>query len=298
MIDKQPIAADLCTGQGGPAGVDIWLIPLDRVDEASRERFRGLLAPEESLRHDRFLVAGARDEYLVGRALVRTTLSHYGATEPQDWRFVANAYGRPAIAGDNAEKLVFNLSHTRGLVALAVASGAGAGGADGGEPPAIGVDVETVSRASACRDLAGRYFAPSEAAFVRQADGSKLDERFFAFWTLKEAYIKARGMGLALPLDGFAFDVRSDDPAADPTIAFTETCPDDPARWRFLRRSVSVEHRLALAVSPADVGPIRFFETVPLGGSVEPRDLAPEPLGSSGRPMGSTPGHGARRHSP
>ena len=282
MIDKERITAKPGTARVGPAGIDVWLTALDRVDDALRERFRGLLAPEEARRHDRFLVAGARDEYLVGRALVRTALSRYAATAPKDWRFVSNAYGRPAIAGDNAEKLVFNLSHTRGLVVLAVASGAGA---VGGGSPDIGVDVETVSRTSACRDLAGRYFAPSEAAFVRAADGKALDERFFAFWTLKEAYIKARGMGLALPLDGFAFDVGQDDPAAEPTIAFTDACPDDPRRWRFLRRSVSAEHRLALAISPASTGPIRFFETMPLGAAVEPRDLTPEPLRPGRRPQ-------------
>ena len=282
MIDKERIATDPGPARSGPAGVDIWLTSLDRVDDASRECFRGLLSPEESRRHDRFLVSGARDEYLVGRALVRTTLSRYGMTAPKDWRFVANAFGRPAIAGDNLERLVFNLSHTRGLVALAVASGAGA---DGGEPPDIGVDVETVSRTSACRDLAGRYFAPSEAAYVRRADDPALEERFFAFWTLKEAYIKARGMGLALPLDGFAFDIEHDDPAADPTIAFTGACPDDPGRWRFLRRSVSAQHRLALAISPPSTGPIRFFEAMPLSAAVERRDLAPEPLGPGRRPQ-------------
>ncbi len=273
MVNEKPNALQPDVLASGPAGVDVWLTPLDRVDEAARERFRTLLAPDEAQRHDRFMVAGARDEHLVGRALVRTILSRYAATEPQDWRFVANPYGRPAIANDNPEHLVFNLSHTRGLAALAVASGRT------GEPPHIGVDVEAVSRASACRDLAGRYFAASEAALVRAADGKALEERFFAFWTLKEAYIKARGMGLALPLDGFAFDVKPGDPKADPAIAFTEACPDDPARWRFLRRNVSVEHRLALAVSPKAVGPIRFFETVPLSDTIRERDLVAEPLG-------------------
>ena len=258
--------------RGGPVGVDVWLTRLDQVSEAHREQYRSLLAPEEARRHDRFLVTGARDEHLVGRALVRTSLSRYAATAPKDWRFVANRHGRPAIAGDNPGGLVFNLSHTRGLVALAVASRRGP------EAPQIGVDIETVSRGSACRDLAGRYFAPAEAAFVREADGRALEERFFAFWTLKEAYIKARGMGLALPLDGFAFDVTSGGEAGDPTIAFTETCPDDPARWRFLRRNVSAEHRLALAVSPPGLGPIRFLRTLPLGDSLEDVDLAPQPL--------------------
>ena len=126
----------------------------------------------------------------------------------------------------------------------------------------LGVDVETVARESAVHDLAGRYFAPSEAAYARAGEGPELVERFFAFWTLKEAYIKARGMGLALPLDGFAYDIAGKGP---PTISFTETCPDDPERWRFLRRPIGTNHRLALAVSApqADIS-VCFVRTVPL----------------------------------
>ena len=289
-----PVSADDRRSFAGesddPFGVDVWLTRLDAVGERDRGRFASLLEPAERARFERFQVAGAREEYLVGRALVRSTLSRYAATAPKDWRFVANAYGRPEIVGGNRQGLVFNLSHTRGLVALAVSRDCD-----------LGVDVESVERTSACRDLAGRYFAPSEAGFVRAATGTELDERFFAFWTLKEAYIKARGMGLALPLDGFAFDLGGSGRGAevgggpgvdldpDPTIAFMPSCPDDPGRWRFMRRSVSAEHRLALAVSPAATGPIRFFATVPLSGRVEtldPSQRRPADVGGGRAPTG------------
>ena len=237
-------------------GVAIWLTFLADIGDSERAAYRKLLDPHEAERHERYKVAGARDEFLVGRALVRTTLSRYRDTAPADWRFETNRHGRPAIIGEAAGGLVFNLSHTRGLVALAVSRGC-----------EIGVDVEAVGRESATFDLAGRYFSPSEAAWVRAATGPALAERFFAVWTLKEAYIKARGMGLALPLDGFSFAL--DDATDRPTIAFHEGCPDDPARWAFLRRSVSDDHRLAFAASPPDrIDAVRVLRTVPLSGSV------------------------------
>jgi len=82
-------------------------------------------------------------------------------------------------------------------------------------------------------------------------------------------------MGLALPLDGFSFDLEGETPA----ISFEPSCPDDPARWTFLRRRVSAEHRLALAVSPPDrLPPIRFFRTVPLTDLIEELDPLVTPL--------------------
>lgn len=236
-------------------GIDVWLTFLPEVAPALHAPYRALLDADEHERYERYRVDGAREEFLVGKALVRTTLSRYRPVAPESWRFTANRYGRPDISGGDDDGLTFNLSHTRGLAALAVARHCD-----------LGVDVETVGRESAVRDLAGRYFAPAEATYVRAADGPALHERFFAFWTLKEAYIKARGMGLALPLDGFSFDLTG----SAPTIGFAPSCPDDPARWTFLRRRMSAEHRLALAVSPANPAvPIRFFRTVPLTGIVE-----------------------------
>ncbi|MEC5291419.1 4'-phosphopantetheinyl transferase superfamily protein [Aurantimonas sp. C2-6-R+9] len=245
-------------------GIDVWLTFLPEVTPALHAPYRALLDAGERQRFERYRVDGAREEFLVGKALVRATLSRYRPVAPDAWRFTANRHGRPDIAGGDDDGLTFNLSHTRGLAALAVARHCD-----------LGVDVETVGRDSAVRDLAGRYFSPAEATYVRAADGPDLRERFFAFWTLKEAYIKARGMGLALPLDGFSFDLEGE----TPTIGFAPSCPDDPARWTFLRRRVSAEHRLALAVSPRDrLPPIRFLRTVPLTDLIEELEPVVMPL--------------------
>jgi 4'-phosphopantetheinyl transferase len=157
-----------------------------------------------------------------------------------------NAYGRPHVeAPASGRDLHFNLSHADGLVALAVA----------GERE-IGVDVENVTRGLDLDRLAPYAFAAAEADAFAQAAETEKRSVFFAFWTLKEAYIKARGMGLSLGLDGFAFGID----AAEPAVAFSDKCPDDPARWRFWRFSPTPRHALALAAS-ASVTEVRVIWT-------------------------------------
>src|SRR5262249_30001884 len=88
---------------------------------------------------------------------------------------------------------------------------------------------------------------PIEVASLSRIPPSERADRFLSYWTLKEAYIKARGMGLALALDGFWFDLDGPSPRA----CFTERCPDDPARWRFRQYAPTSEHKLAVAASTA-----------------------------------------------
>src|SRR5262249_2470219 len=107
----------------------------------------------------------------------------------------------------------------------------------------VGVDVERVDRKTPAERVARRFFAPSEADDVIARDGDDRRERFFGYWTLKEAYIKGRAMGLALPLDAFAFTL---DPA--PAIRFDARIDDDPAAWRFDRRAITPRHRVAWAI--------------------------------------------------
>jgi 4'-phosphopantetheinyl transferase len=250
-----------------PARVDVWLTRLDGRVEPHLAAYESLLDPSELERRRRYKAEGAALQHLVGRALVRTTLSRYAAVDPAAWRFAPNAYGRPAIVEPPGLGLTFNLSHTDGLVACAVAHGV-----------EVGVDVERVSRRVEVEALARFSFAPAEAEVLAAAPPEERRELFFAFWTLKEAYIKARGMGLALPLDGFAFDLT--DP--EPRIAFTARCPDDPGRWAFLRRRATPEHRLALAVADAPAPPRTSFSwTVPLS-PAEPSDPADETLDHGG----------------
>jgi 4'-phosphopantetheinyl transferase len=109
----------------------------------------------------------------------------------------------------------------------------------------LGVDVEWTARMTGGVHLARRYFSSAEVAELESVEESRQRDRFFDYWTLKEAYIKACGKGLAIPLGQFSFCL------ADPkrtTIAFGPKLADDPAAWQFAQWSPSPEHRMSVAV--------------------------------------------------
>lgn len=214
----------------------MWTAAPDRaLDPAARARCEALLSADEHARMQRFRFERDRNIYLVAHALVRTALSRYAPVAPAAWRFVTNAHGRPDIApGACARPLRFNLSHTRGLVAVAVAL-----------EREVGVDVEHMYPPTFSLDVAEHFFAPAEVAALLALPAAARRDRFFAYWTLKESYIKARGMGLALPLDQFAFDLDHGDDivlSVDPRLA------DDGRAWWFHQRVIGPEHRLAVAL--------------------------------------------------
>ncbi|HEY9720739.1 MAG TPA: 4'-phosphopantetheinyl transferase superfamily protein [Oscillatoriaceae cyanobacterium] len=204
----------------------------DRAPDAVHALALEWMQDDERRRHDRFAFEHTRAEYRLARWLVRTALSRHAPVDPAAWRFVANAHGRPAIAAPACD-LRFNLTHTPGLLAIAIAEGR-----------EVGLDAEDATRPGALESIAHRYFAPRELAdLLALPDAHARRERFFALWTLKESYIKARGLGLALPLDSFAFSWQGQrlDFACDARAA------DEPARWHFRQYRPTARHRLALA---------------------------------------------------
>ena len=107
--------------------IDIWLTYYDEiVDDRQLAKLRLLLSDDEVAQESRFYFTDDRKRYLVTRAMVRMVLSRYALIAPEHWVFSKNAYGRPVIADAlveaevQAQGLCFNLSHTRGLIALAV----------------------------------------------------------------------------------------------------------------------------------------------------------------------------------
>jgi 4'-phosphopantetheinyl transferase len=215
--------------------VDVWLTSLAAVDDDLLASYVPLLSEAERVRWRRFLVRAAGDQYLAGRALLRTTLSRYAPVAEHAWVFETNAYGCPSVSAPAAwRELRFNLSHTAGLVVCAVT-----------RQSEIGVDVENTARDIDPLELAPTVFASREVADVAARTPEDRRQRFFAYWTLKEAYIKARGMGISLPLDGFWFDLAG----ASPRIEFGESCPDRPERWHFSRWQPTPSHALAVAVA-------------------------------------------------
>ena len=203
---------------------------LDKLDS-----YKALLSKDEHERMARLVFDRDQRAFVITRAHVRTMLSRYAAVTPTDWRFVENVHGRPEILDRPAgtPDLRFNISHTDGLIACAVTIGR-----------EVGVDVEHTGR-HLTHDIAGRFFAPDEVADLRKLPLDDQERVFFDYWTLKEAYIKARGFGLALPLGEFAFKLN---PPGPPAITFLPSLDDDPSTWQFMQDWPTPQHRLGLAV--------------------------------------------------
>ena len=179
--------------------IEVWFVDFADLPEVLPAAYDEVLDETERTRRARFLFERDRRTYAVAHALVRWMLSSFQpSVPPREWSFTTNDYGRPEIAASFASDLRFNLSHTRGAALCGVA-----------RRRDLGVDLEAVDRQASCVELADRYFAPAEVADLRRHAPQRQREAFFDYWTLKEAYIKARGMGLAIPLDGFAFHLRA-----------------------------------------------------------------------------------------
>jgi 4'-phosphopantetheinyl transferase len=200
-----------------------------------RQEYLTLLSPDEHQRYERFYFDKDRRQFLVARTLLRTVLSHYAPIAPAAWQFQQVPGGKPVLVPPRGvPPLRFNVSNTVQLVACAVTI-----------EDEVGVDVEGGDRTINFK-IAGHCFADSECSVLDHApDDERKRELFLRFWTLKEAYIKARGLGLALPLTKFSFSL---DAGSHPTISFHEDLGDDPHRWQFFQRPLGTHHYLAVAV--------------------------------------------------
>ena len=196
-----------------------------------------LLSDEERKQHQRYAFENDKDLYLLARYVLRTSLSkYYDKILPEHWEFKFNTYGRPSIANQNAPKnLHFNLSHAEGMVVCGFAA-----------TEEIGVDVESASRVCSYLELAERCFSEMEFEKLKSFGPKQVPSEFFNFWTLKEAYIKARGMGLHLPLDQFSFVIVDHD---DIKIIFDSRMKEVAKRWQFKLLNPRGSFRVAVALA-------------------------------------------------
>ncbi len=166
---------------------------------------------------------------------------------PHGAHFALNAHGKPAVEPDCG--LQFNLSNSVGLVVCLIAEGA-----------EVGVDVESRERADEILKLAPRVFSSNEQTQLHDLDEAEKLDRALSLWTLKESYIKARGMGLAIPLDKFSFVFGR---AEEVTLEIDPSLKDDPARWRFglLDRA---GHRIAMMIETLASPGLEIYEIRPL----------------------------------
>lgn len=238
---------------------DLWLhyVP-EVIDDLQLERYRAALCDDELQRMQRRKFVRHRQEFCTSHAFCRGVLSLYANTTPSDLGFQQGAHGKPYLANAGLESLQFSLSHTRGLFAVLVSSS--------GE---VGADVERCRDRVRGRRVAERYFSPEEVDELFSFPEAEQHRRFFDYWTLKESFIKAKGMGLAIPLPSFSFAI------ADPEQVQFSACPSiepDSSRWCFQRVEVGEKHAAAVCL-PAEAKLLRIFTAEPLQGFSESRQI-------------------------
>jgi len=225
------------------------------------QHYRTLLTGDELSQMSRFYYARHRHQYLVTRVLIRTSLSQYHPVDPCQWEFGTNGYGKPEIQHPNLESPVrFNLSHSKGMILCGIARDFD-----------IGVDVEDRQRSTrAALNRLSSYFSAEEIAELNALPPEHQKQRFFDYWTLKESYIKARGMGLATPLRKFSFQFHENKLSGFSTHPELQ---DDAANWQFWRITMAQRYQMAVAINTArDNIAINAFNSVPLA-SKEPASL-------------------------
>lgn len=211
------------------------------------DRWFGLLAVSEQVRAMQFRNRGDRVAYVAAHALLRRMLSDALGGDPRAWAFEIGSFGKPALAAPHLRlRPHFNISHTRGLVACAIAS------------VPVGVDVEA-SKVEVSLAVA-EHFASSERAMLAKAAGDERQAMFFRLWTLKEAYLKATGEGLSGRLNSPVFQL-------DP-LRVTFDRPEDPGCWQFFEYLPCDEYRLALAMQLSTPTPVQV-----LAAAIDPNEV-------------------------
>lgn len=183
--------------------VHVWRVGLVCY-RSSVDDFFEILTGDERTRAERFYFQEDRNRFVIARAALRTILGGYCCQNPRQIRFCYNQYGKPRLRQDFQDPpLFFNLSHSRDIAVVAVT-----------QRREVGVDVEFIRAGFADEQIAEHFFSPLEVRAIRALPKERQDEAFFHCWTRKEAYIKARGEGLSIPLHKFDVSLALGQPAA------------------------------------------------------------------------------------
>jgi 4'-phosphopantetheinyl transferase len=219
-----------------PNEVHVWQAELD---PHMAERLLPLLSPDERLRVERFRFNKDRNHFLVARGLLRSILASYLRMAPEQVRFSYAEKGKPALQGSAPSALInFNLahSHERALYAFS-------------QMRQLGVDLEFIREDLADEAVARRFFSSAEVRTLLSLPLAIRKEAFFSCWTRKEAYIKARGEGLSMPLDQFDVSFAPQEPAC---LLRNHTDPHETARWSMQSVQVPTGYVAALVVEGND----------------------------------------------
>ncbi len=218
--------------------VHVWRVSLE-VDAAEVKSLAPVLSDDERARAARFSFHKDRENFTVARGILRVLLGRYLDLEPARLEFSYGPHGRPTLRDNNVvNEFCFNVSHSRGLALYAFT-----------RQRQIGIDVEWIRSEMASEQIAERFFAPQEVATLRSLASEVQLEAFFNCWTRKEAFIKASGEGLSLPLNRFAVSLTPGKPAE---ILNIEGEAETAALWSLTEIRPGTGYVAALAVKGHD----------------------------------------------
>jgi 4'-phosphopantetheinyl transferase len=210
-----------CRLKLAPSEVHLWQ---SKLDESLADCLKHLLSADEISRADRFHFAKDRNHFVAARGLLRTLLSTYSGINPEELEFSYAEKGKPSLNETQQGGINFNLAHSHGRAIYAFSHGR-----------EVGVDLEYIREELAGEEIAERFFSHREIEMLNGVPAELKKEAFFNCWTRKEAYIKARGEGLSMPLDEFDVSLVPGAPAA---LLLNHKEPEEVTRWTM--RSITV----------------------------------------------------------
>jgi 4'-phosphopantetheinyl transferase len=221
-----------------PHEVHVWRASL-AITEEQQQTLLHLLTPEEQDRANRFHFAHHRRRWIAARSTLRRLLGHYTHSDPHAIAFELNTYGKPFLASPQTTPLLqFNISHSDELALYAFAY-----------ERLLGIDIEHMRDNIEYEDLARHSFSPAEQAVLHALPPEQKKRAFFQCWSRKEAYIKARGMGLSLPLHTFDVTLHPEEPAR---LLASREDPHEVERWSMVALDTGQDNASALVVEQQD----------------------------------------------
>ncbi|MEG4074515.1 4'-phosphopantetheinyl transferase superfamily protein [Microcoleus sp. Pol14C2] len=215
--------------------IHVWRVSLAQT-ESCLQSLQETLSPDERTKANGFHFPKGRSQFIVSRGALRAILSGYLNINPHILRFDYNPYGKPSlIAAQGGNTLSFNLSHSGNMALIAITKNRD-----------IGVDIESINPNFPGLEIAEKFFSPLENSVLRSLPEHFQPKAFFTCWTRKEAYIKAVGKGLSIPLNQFDVTLAPGEP---PALLNVEDNPEEASRWSLRELIPSSDMVAAVAVA-------------------------------------------------
>jgi len=243
----------------GENTINMWYSLTDDVPEFSLKLFRQVLNTDETKRCRCFANEADRRAYIVSHALLRLALSSFYHVVPSRWEFLPSEYGKPELVGPLRPSIQFNITHSRQLSAICVSFG----------PGHLGIDTETTTVPREILSVTDTCFSASERQQLERLSPAQQQRAFSGQWTLKEAYLKAAGLGFAYPPHRFSISIH---PSKPPKVDLCVLCGTKCDYWRFAQLWIPTGHVAAIAFHTPSKGglQIRTYRVSAADSAAEP----------------------------